>query len=118
MSYFLISFIIALVATRIGVYLAVAHLDKNNKPRPETTFLGIRIHHYLYGIIITIFAVLFNSQILLGIGLALFIDELPVILMGGQTHEENYSPLANIGVIVFGILVIILNQEILNLLLS
>jgi hypothetical protein len=118
MSEFVITFLTILIATRIGVYLAVARLDKNNKPRPETTFLGIRIHHYVYGIILTVLAIIFNSQILLGIGLALFIDELPVILMGGSTHEENYSLLANIGVLVFGALVVIFNQQVFDFFLS
>jgi len=115
MSIFEISFIATLLITRVGVFFFVLWLDKIGKPRPETEFFGIRIHHYIYGIILMLIAIAIKSPILLGVGLALFVDELPFILMQGETHEDNYSITANIGVIIFGVLVMIFDQEILNL---
>jgi hypothetical protein len=118
MSPFLISFIISLLVTRFGVYLTVNYLRSKNKELPGPTIFNLRIHHYHYGIILFILAIILNSQILLGIGLALFMDELPFILLRGNSHEQNYSLTANIGVIIFGILVVIFQQEILRLLLN
>lgn len=102
MDTFTITFILALIVTRIGVYLLVLIKDKSGKPRPETELFGFRIHHYMYGIILGAIGYLINNTVLFAIGLALFIDELPFLLMRGKTHEDNYSIVANIGVAIFG----------------
>ena len=115
MSEFLITFVIALIATRFGVYFAYEYMHKRSKGLPAPNLLGIRIHHYHYGIALTLIAIAVKSEIVLGIGLALFVDELPFLLIGGDSHEDNYSAIANIGVIVFGTLVVLFSGQILEL---
>lgn len=55
------------------------------------------MHHYMYGLILIVLSILFESLILYAVGLGLFIDELTYLLMRGKTHEDNYSTVSLLG---------------------
>lgn len=94
---FLIFFVTILIV-RIFVFL---------KPIPSPTIKGFRTHHYMYGIILILAGIIFNSMIVYAIGLGLFVDELTYILIGGKTHKDNYSKTSLFGTLLFTILVFI-----------
>lgn len=60
-------------------------------PLPGPTIYGYRIHHYHIGALIAAFGLIFDSLPAYAVGLALTVDELTYLLIGGQTHEDNYS---------------------------
>lgn len=55
----------------------------------------------MYGVALIVTSFVVSNRILLAIGLGLFVDELTFILMGGKTHQDNYSARSLIGTIVF-----------------
>jgi hypothetical protein len=98
-NYFFSIFIITIILTRLIVYFY---------PTPSPTIIKFRIHHYMYGVVGVILALIINSITLYAIGLGLFIDELTYILIGGKTHKDNYSMKSLIGTLVFIIVVFLL----------
>ncbi len=79
-------------------------------PRPSPTLLGLRLHHYMYGLAGLPIALLIHSLPLYAISLAFFVDELTLLLMGGKTHEDNYSKTSLLGTTFF-ILVVFLFKD-------
>lgn len=64
-----------------------------------------QLHHYMYGLILIAIYFLFNIPILLAVGLALFVDELPLFFIFGtwdwpHDHWKQYHSLKSIVSIV------------------
>lgn len=111
---FALCFLGSLVLTRVGVYLFVYYITHSlHQPPPETTLWGFRVHHYMYGIILILLGVAFKNVPLYAVGMGLFVDELTYLLMGGETHEDNYSLVSNLGTVVFALLVYFFRDKLL-----
>lgn len=80
------------------------------KPTSSPTILGIRLHHWMYGAVGIPIALLLSSLPLYAISVGLFIDELTYILIGGKTHENNYSKVSLLGTSFLVILVFVLRE--------
>ena len=106
MNFFLI-FLATIIITRIFVFLY---------PIPAPTISKFRIHHYMYGIVGIIVGLLTSSVFIYAIGLGLFIDELTYLLIGGKSHQDNYSKISLIGTFIFVILVFIFQDYLVLLL--
>ncbi len=99
--YFIIIFISTILATRIFLYL---------KPTPSPTIKGFRLHHYMFGLILILVGMLLTNITIYAVGLGLFIDELPYILLKGKNHKDNYSTKSLLGVLILMIVVILLKD--------
>ncbi len=57
-------------------------------------FMGVRVRHYMEGIVLLIISFVLHDLTLFAMGSGLFIDELPLILAKGPGHQEaqwNYG---------------------------
>lgn len=85
-QFFLVT-MITILLTRVFVYLF---------PKPSPTIKKFRIHHWMYGFLATVVLFLisnfYKNIYLLAISMGIFLDEIGFILIGGKTHEDNYSP--------------------------
>ncbi len=85
-SYFLFT-MLTILLTRFFVYMF---------PKPSPTIKNFRTHHWMFGLVFTIFLFLiktfYTNIYLLAIGMGIFFDEIGFILLKGKTHEDNYSP--------------------------
>lgn len=79
-DYFFLIFLGTIAVTRLLL------LSKVGSP----TIKGFRLRHYMYGIILIILAFFNHNLITYGIGLGLLVDELPLILIKGPGHKEEY----------------------------
>jgi hypothetical protein len=70
------------------------------RPTSGVTVAGVRIHHYVYGLIGTPVALLLHSLPLYAVSLALVVDELTFVLIRGTTHEDNYSLTSIMGTLI------------------
>lgn len=110
-NYFFVIFISLILILRLFLYL---------KPTPGPTIAGFRVHHWLVGLIlivlsIALFLTSLNKKIPLtffAIGLAMFVDELTYLLIGGETHADNYSPVSLIGTLLFIIMIFVIRKHI------
>lgn len=93
---FFLIFLVTILITRIALYF---------KPTPSPTIKGFRLHHYMYGIVIGMIGIIFSNIILFGIGLGLFIDEVPYLIIGGKNHKDNYSAKSILGVLILVIII-------------
>lgn len=105
-SLFFIIFLLTILITRIFLYL---------KPTPSPTIKGLRLHHYMYGLLIFATGILMDNLILYAIGLGLFIDELTFLLIRGKNHEDNYSKTSLIGTAILIIIIFIFRENIILL---
>ncbi|MBI1968689.1 hypothetical protein HYS49_02160 [Candidatus Woesearchaeota archaeon] len=80
--YFFAIFFITILIIRTFLYV---------HPTPGPTINGFRIHHYMFGLVLAPIGALAGSIALYAMGVGLFIDELGYLIIGGKTHEENYS---------------------------
>jgi len=79
-------------------------------PAPGPRIYGFRIHHYVYGLFGIAVGIIGGMPIVYAVGVGLFVDELALILMRGDTHEENYSTPALVGTALFVCLVFLLRD--------
>lgn len=106
---FFFVFLITIILTRIVLYF---------HPTSSPTFVKFRLHHYMYGIVLIIFGLIFHKLLLYGIGWGLFIDELTYLLIRGKTHADNYSTASLIGTIIFMIIIFILKSNLVSIFLK
>ena len=99
-AFFLI-FLLTVIITRLFVFYL---------PISSPTFGKLRIHHYMYGIILIFISFLFSNLIVYAIGLGLFVDELTYLLIRGKTHKDNYSIISLSGTLFFVILIFLLRN--------
>ena len=93
---------LTVAVTRIFLYV--------RPPAPGPVIYGFRIHHYVYGLIAIVIGIIGGIPILYAVGVGLFVDELALILMRGDTHEENYSVPVLVGTVLFVFLVFLLRD--------
>lgn len=79
-DYFFLIFLDTVATTRLFSLSGVA----------APTIKGFRIHHYMYGAVLIIFAFLINNLTLYAVGFGLVVDELPVVLVKGSGRKEEY----------------------------
>ncbi|SRR6266404_5357426 len=82
LNYFLFAYILTIIATRIFLRLWPIHAHKIGKFQP---------HHYMHGLILIAIYFFFPNLILLGIGSALVVDELPLFfIFHGWDWPDNH----------------------------
>ena len=102
--YFFVIFFITILLTRVFLYV---------HPTPAPTINGFRAHHYMYGLILAPAGALLGSVTIFAVGAGLFVDELGYLLIGGKTHEENYSKTSLVLLVIFIVLAYIFREQIL-----
>lgn len=95
-------FALTILLTRLGLLIW---------PISSPQIGSFRVHHWMYGLVLVSFAFIFKSKSILAIGLALFVDELSFVLLGGKTHEDNYSLPSLTGTLIFMILVFVFRMQ-------
>ncbi len=98
---FFLIFFATIVITRLVVFIY---------PIAGPTVGGLRIHHYMIGILLILIGIFSRSVIVYAIGLGLFIDELAYLIINGKTHQDNYSLVSLLGTLGF-VVVIFLFRE-------
>ena len=61
--------------------IIVSRLVLLNRKIYSPTIFGVRLHHYMYGIILTMISFLISDIYLYAIGLGLFVDQLPLFFI-------------------------------------
>ncbi len=103
-SYFFVIFVITILIVRTFLYI---------KPVSGPTINGFRTHHYMYGLLLTSIGIVIGSVTVYALGVGLFVDELGYLLIGGKTHEDNYSKWSLILLGLFVILTFFMKEELL-----
>ena len=103
-SQFFSIFLATVLLVRIFLYF---------KPISSPTIAGIRLHHWMFGVVGMPVALLIHSIPLYALSLGVFVDELPFLLMGGKNHKDNYSWLSVSGVVVLCLLVVLFKETLL-----
>lgn len=98
---FFLIFVATIFIVRVFLYF---------KPTPSPSIAGLRLHHWMYGLIGILAALLLGSLPLYAIGIGLFVDELTYLLIGGKTHEDNYSRSSLAGTFFFVLAVFLLKD--------
>ncbi|MEK7618442.1 MAG: hypothetical protein AAB410_04835 [Patescibacteria group bacterium] len=80
-EYFFLVFLVAIVVTRL--LLATRKMAK-------PTIKGFRLRHYMYGMVLIAFGYFFNNLTVFAIGSGLFADEIPLIIIKGPGHKDEY----------------------------
>ena len=102
--YFFAIFFITILTTRVFLYF---------NPTPSLTIKGFRMHHHMYGLILAPAGVLLGNMAIYSVGVGLFVDELGYLIIGGKTHEENYSKISLVLLILFISLTYIFREQLL-----
>jgi hypothetical protein len=100
-NYFFLIFLGTIVLTRL-----VLNLKNMRSPM----IYGLRLHHYMYGIILVIFSIFKSNPGMYAVGLGLFADEIPQIVPKVSVSWENYHSLKSIAVISVIIVLVYLLQ--------
>lgn len=101
---FFLTFLGAIVVTRIFLYF---------NPRSSPTIKGFRLHHYMFGIFIALTGGIIQNIFVYAIGLGLFVDEIGYLIIGGKTHEDNYSVTSILILVLLVVFAFILRNQIL-----
>ena len=54
------------------------------------TIKGFRLRHYMFGMVLFVFAFLIDNLTIYATALGLIVDEIPVILAKGPGHKDEY----------------------------
>ena len=112
-NYFFLIFLGTIAITRVFL------LTKTAGP----TIKGFRVRHYMFGLVLTVLSFLIHNFTVYAIGLGLFVDEVPPILVKGPGHkseywngcEDYYSPWCVAGVLIIIFLVYVFRSNIVGL---
>lgn len=99
-------FVGTLLATRVFLY--ITHLE-------GPTIAGFRVHHYVYGLVGAACALVIKSPALLSVSLALFADEVPMLLGQFKTYEEYLAVPSLAGALSFAVPVFFLKETLVKL---
>jgi len=80
-NYFFLVFLLTIIFTRIELIPKKVH---------SPTIFGLRLHHYMYGLVLTALSLYFSNLTLYAIGIGLFVDELPQIITGSWRNWNDY----------------------------
>lgn len=106
-------FILTILITRIGLYVGGRLVE--NPDEMGLSIKGLRLHHYMYGLVLAPVGLLLGNGPLFAIGLGLFVDEATYLLMGGSTHADNYSWISLTGTFVLVIVVFLLRKYLIRM---
>jgi len=98
---FFLIFLITILITRLFLFL---------HPTPAPTIGKFRTHHYMFGILGIVLGIFTHLIVICAVGWGLFVDELTYLLIGGKSHEDNYSKISLLGTFFFIILTFILRD--------
>ena len=70
--------------------IAVTRLLLISAKMAGPTIAGLRVRHYMPGILLIIFAFLIHNLTIYAISLGLIVDEVTVILVKGTGHKDQY----------------------------
>jgi len=82
------------------------------RPISSPNIQGVRLHHYMYGVILGVTGFLAHNVVLYAIGLGLFVDEFAFLLMKGRDHRDNYSLPSILGTAFFILVIFFLRKYI------
>ena len=80
-DYFFLIFLGTIAATRVFLF---------SSRMANPTIAGFRLRHYMFGIVLITAAFLVDNLIIYAVGLGLLADELPLIVIKGPGHREEY----------------------------
>ncbi len=81
------------------------------KPTPSPTIKGVRLHHYVYGIVIIPIGFLLESIFIYALDLSMLIDELGWLIIKGKHHKDNYSKKSLFLLLIFIVVVFIFRKD-------
>lgn len=99
---FYILFFLTILLTRVFLYYR-----RINGP----LIRGLRIHHYMYGVVVVLVGIIVRSLPLYAIGLALFVDELTFLFMSPKDYTTYLSRKSLIGTLLLIFIVYLLRYE-------
>lgn len=70
--------------------IAITRLLLVNHKMAGPTIKEFRLRHYMFGVVLFIFAFLIDNLTIYAIALGLIVDEIPVILAKGPGHKDEY----------------------------
>ena len=82
---------------------------------PSPTVGTFRLHHYMYGLIGIPFAFVLHSLALYAFSAALFVDEITYLVIGGESHDDNYSAFSLGGTLLLVVFVFIFKEQLVGL---
>lgn len=103
-DYIFIVILVTVALTRLWLFV---------RPTSSPRLQGFKLHHYMYGLVIGIIGYIFSVAALLGIGLGLIIDELPLFIRykNNDFHWKEYNSLySRIGVVICLLLLFIIRR--------
>lgn len=88
--------------------IAITRLLLASRKMGKPAIRGFRLRHYMFGVVLVIFAFLVDNLTVYAIGWGLFADEIPLILIKGPGHrdehwqgcEDYYTPWCVSGVLI------------------
>ena len=101
-------FVLTILLTRIGLYVAGRLVE--NPDEIGLSIKGLRLHHYMYGLVLAPVGLFLANVPLFAVGLGLFVDEATYLVMGGSTHADNYSWISLTGTFVLVVVVFLLRK--------
>jgi hypothetical protein len=100
-DYFFLVFLLTIALTRLWLLI---------NPISSPTIKGLRLHHYMYGLVIIIISLLFANLTLYAVGWGLLVDEL-IFLIPNPTkpfhYKEYFSLKGLLGTLFLAVLVYI-----------
>jgi hypothetical protein len=79
---FIIFFLLTIIFTRIFLSFF---------PISSPKFKFLKVHHYMYGMILMSISFLIINKILFSIGYGLFLDEIPCLILFKKFHYKEYN---------------------------
>ncbi len=110
---FFVVVLITVLIVRIGLWIAGSLAADPNSL--GLTIFGLRLHHWMYGLVLLLIGIIIENLIVLGVGAGLFLDEFTYILIGGSTHTDNYSWISLLGTIICILIVFYLRKRIIEI---
>jgi len=110
---FFVTVLVTILIIRAGLWIAGTLAE--NPDALGLTIFGLRLHHWMYGLVLLLVGILIKNLIVIGAGTGLFLDELTYILIGGSTHADNYSWISLAGTAVVLMVIFYFRKLILQL---
>ena len=112
---FYILLILTIISIRLGVFLI---------PEVDVSFIGLNIHHFWFGVIIVLIALIVPKKydwvkiVLYAIGLGLIVDQLVFMLLGAGKDAQYWALPSLFGAIIIALIILPFRQKITDWLLK
>lgn len=101
-NYFFLVFVLTIAITRL--FLLSSDIA-------SPTVWGLRLHHYMYGVVLLVASIWVYRTTLSAVGLGLFVDELPQLVRNDfNTWYDYYSPI-NMGLVFVLVVIVYLGTQ-------